>query len=437
MRRGQPDPAWDTTATGLCWQPLSCASALAARSIGRRAFLGMMGGAAIGLGGEAGFVNAEESGSSLAPTSNCITLFLAGDVMAGRGVDQILPSPGDPRLFEPFLRSAIDYVKLTEQKAGRIPRPVEFTDVWGDALDEWARVRPDVRIVNLETAITVSNEADLRKGIHYRMHPKNAAVLSAAGIDCCVLANNHVLDWGQSGLTETLQTLRGLGIQTTGAGRDEAEAAAPIAIDVPYKGRVLVFSWAVASSGVTRDWSARAGYPGINFLANLLPRSVDEVVRSVRQAKRPGDIAVASFHWGGNWGFRIFEDEREFAHRIIDEAGVDIVHGHSSHHVKGIEVYRDRPIIYGSGDLVNDYEGIGGYDKYRSELALMYFPSIDPATGQMKSLVMTPMERRRMSLRRASEEGEMWLRDTLNRESESLGAQVTVGLGGSLNLQLR
>ena len=355
--------------------------------------------------------------------------------MAGRGIDQILPSPGDPRLFEPYHRSAISYVKLTEQKAGRIPRPVDFTYVWGDALDEWARIRPDVRIVNLETAITVCNEVDFRKGIHYRMHPDNAAVLRTADIDCCVLANNHILDWTRNGLVETLRTLHGLGIQTTGAGRDAAEAATPAAIEVPRKGRVLVFSWGVASSGVTRDWSAGAGYPGINFLANLLPRSVDEIARSVRKAKRPGDIAVASFHWGGNWGFRIFEEEREFARRIIDDAGVDVVHGHSSHHVKGIEVYRDRPIIYGSGDLLNDYEGIGGYDDYRSELALMYFPSIDPATGQMKNFLMTPMERRRMRLGRASEEGVRWLRNTLNREAELLGTQVTDGSGGRLSLQ--
>ena len=68
------------------------------------------------------------------------------------------------------------------------------------------------------------------------------------------------------------------------------------------------------------------------------------------------------------------------------EAGIHVVHGHSSHHFKGIEVYRNRPILYGCGDFLNDYEGIGGHRRFRGELALMYFPILDPATGDLLSL---------------------------------------------------
>jgi len=75
---------------------------------------------------------------------------------------------------------------------------------------------------------------------------------------------------------------------------------------------------------------------------------------------------VASIHWGDNWGY-------EIAHNLIDHAGVDIIHGHSSHHAKGIEVWHGKPVIYGCGDFINDYEGIGGNEKYRSDLSLMYF----------------------------------------------------------------
>jgi poly-gamma-glutamate capsule biosynthesis protein CapA/YwtB (metallophosphatase superfamily) len=68
---------------------------------------------------------------------------------------------------------------------------------------------------------------------------------------------------------------------------------------------------------------------------------------------------------------------------LINEAGVDIVHGHSSHHPKGIEVYKNRPILYGCGDFLNDYEGISGYQEYRDDLTLMYFPRMDAASGKL------------------------------------------------------
>ena len=129
-----------------------------------------------------------------------VTLFVAGDVMTGRGLDQILPHPGSPRIFERYSRSALDYVALAEEVNGPIPRAVDFAYIWGDALETFERVTPDVRIINLETSVTTSEDFWPGKGIHYRMHPKNIPCLTAAGIDCCVLSNNHVLDWGRQGL---------------------------------------------------------------------------------------------------------------------------------------------------------------------------------------------------------------------------------------------
>jgi poly-gamma-glutamate synthesis protein (capsule biosynthesis protein) len=133
-----------------------------------------------------------------------VTLFLCGDVTTGRGIDQILPHPGEPQLFETCMRSALGYVELAERASGPISRPVDFAYIWGDALATLERLRPDVRIVNLETAVTVADDAWPGKRIHYRMHPGNLPCLTAAKIDCCVLANNHVMDWGRGGLVETL-----------------------------------------------------------------------------------------------------------------------------------------------------------------------------------------------------------------------------------------
>ncbi len=103
---------------------------------------------------------------------------------------------------------------------------------------------------------------------------------------------------------------------------------------------------------------------------------------------------------------------------------MDVVHGHSSHHAKGIEVYKEKPILYGCGDFINDYEGIHGHEEYRSDLCLMYFVRMDPSTGTLSGLEMTPLQIRRFRLNHASKEDARWLRDTLDRESRKLDTRV-------------
>lgn len=364
-----------------------------------------------------------------------MTLFLCGDVMTARGIDQVLPHPSDPTLHEPYVKSARDYVALAERVNGPIARPVRFDYIWGDALAEWSRVAPDLRIVNLETSVTTRDDWQRGKGIHYRMQPANAPCLTAAGIDCCVLANNHVLDWGYAGLGETLETLRRNRIHTAGAGRDQAEASAPAMLPVAGKGRVLVFAMGAASSGIPADWAAGAGLPGVNLLPDLSQATLHRIAVQMKAAKRPGDVVVASIHWGGNWGYEVPHEHGLFAHGLIDQCGVDVVHGHSSHHPIGIEVYRGRPILYGCGDFLNDYEGIGGHAAYRGDLSLMYFLRVEPETGKLLRLWMAPMQMRRFRLNRASAADSTWLRETLDRESRRLGSRVEPGPDGGLELR--
>jgi len=360
-----------------------------------------------------------------------VTLFLAGDVMTGRGIDQILPRPGDPRLFEPYVSSALEYVALAERENGPLPRPVGFSYIWGDALAELGRMNPDARIVNLETAVTTSGDAWPGKGIHYRMAPANLPCLTSAGLDCCVLANNHVMDWGRAGLAETLATLRAAGLRSAGAGGDAAEAEAPAVIDRPHGGRLLVFGLASETSGVPREWAAGLRRSGVSLLEEMSARSAEAVVRRIAAQRRSGDIVVASVHWGGNWGYDVDSAQRAFARALIDGAEVDVVHGHSSHHPKGIEIYRDRPILYGCGDLINDYEGIEGYEAFRPELSLMYFPTIDADSGRLLEFSLVPMRRRRMRLERAAPEDAAWLRVALGRH----GTRIEPRGDGTLSLR--
>jgi poly-gamma-glutamate synthesis protein (capsule biosynthesis protein) len=363
-------------------------------------------------------------------------LFLCGDVMTGRGVDQILPDPCDPRLHECHVQSAIDYLELAEQSAGPIPRAVDFSYVWGAALEELSHARPDARIINLETSVTHS-DAWLDKGINYRMSPENAACLRAAGVDCCVLANNHVLDWGRAGLVDTLNTLEALGIKTAGAGRDRTEASKPAVLDITGKGRVIIQAFGLPTSGIPRGWAAKEGAPGVNVLSDLSAESVVLVRRQLEGIRRLGDVVVVSFHWGPNWGYAIPESQRRFAHDLIDAADVSIVHGHSSHHAKAIEVYKDRLILYGCGDFLNDYEGIEGREEFRGDLGVMYFASVDSETGDLVELHLTPLQIRRFQPVRAMPEDVAWLQQTLARESRDFGVDVEPTAEGRLVVSWR
>lgn len=365
-----------------------------------------------------------------------LTLFLCGDVMTGRGIDQLLPHPSNPQLHEPYVRNARRYVELGEKINGTLTKPVSFDYIWGDALAKLENMKPDARLINLETSITISDDFWADKGIHYRMHPTHIDCLTAANIDCCALANNHVLDWGYAGLSETLQTLRHARIQTAGAGANLQGAQTPAILDIPAKGRVIVISCGTASSGILSEWAARNGKAGVYLLSDLSRGSVDEIGSIVRQVKQPGDIAIVSIHWGGNWGYHIPQEHIEFAHHLIDFAGVDILHGHSSHHPLGLEVYREKLILYGCGDFLNDYEGIGGHESYRGDLSLMYFVKVAPDTGQLIALEMVPMQIRRFRLNLALEHDAHWLHRTLDEQSRKFNCRIELTTDRTLKLVL-
>jgi len=342
--------------------------------------------------------------------------------MCGRGIDQVLAHPCGPEIYEDYMRSAASYVLLAERANGPIPRCSGSSYVWGAALDQLERMQPDARIINLETAVTRSNDR-ARKGINYRMSPENAECLAAAKIDCCVLANNHVLDWGPAGLLETLTTLQKLDVKATGAGRNDREARAPAVLNLA-KARLLIFSFGSPSSGIPLDWAATSDAPGINLLPDLSGASALEIADQVKAQREPGDLVVVSIHWGSNWGYHIPDQQAILARALIDKAGVSIVHGHSSHHPRAIEIYRDRLILYGCGDFLNDYEGISGYERYRDDLALMYFADLDPASGCLHALKLVPLQIKNFRLSIPPWRDIEWIQQRLDRECQKLGTRV-------------
>eukprot|EP01138_Halocafeteria_seosinensis_P014392 gb/GECG01014693.1/.p1 GENE.gb/GECG01014693.1/~~gb/GECG01014693.1/.p1 ORF type:complete len:371 (+),score=37.84 gb/GECG01014693.1/:1-1113(+) len=354
------------------------------------------------------------------------TLFLCGDVMTGRGVDQILPHSVPKTIYEGFVKDASFYTHLAERKNGTIsPKPVDYSYVWGDSFKVWEEVKPHAKIINLETAVTQHEEPLDGKGIHYRMHPGNVEVLKEAGIDCCVLANNHVLDWKTQGMYDTIDTLNREGIQTVGAGRNQTEAEAPATLRL-HNARCIVIAAGRASSGIPDTWKATNSTPGISFVTSDQRQEVEKISDIVRHHKGKQDYVVYSVHWGGNWGYEIPEEQRAFAHSLIDSAGVDLVFGHSSHHPKAIEVYHNKLILYGAGDFINDYEGIenGGEEQYRGDLTLMYFPELEEGTGNLVRLRMKPVQIKKMCVKEVDEEEFLWIHTRMNREVRKFGHSV-------------
>ncbi|MGV4922825.1 CapA family protein [Streptomyces sp. BHT-5-2] len=356
-------------------------------------------------------------------TAEPVTLALCGDVMLGRGVDQILPFPGDPELREPYVQDARIYVGLAEAVNGSVHRPVAFRYPWGDALAALDAAAPAARVLNLETSVTRHGTFAPGREIHYRMHPANLPCLAAARPDVCVLSNNHVLDFGRDGLAETLRSLAAAGLRTAGAGNDAEAARRPAVVHLPGGHRLLVVALGMPSSGIPRTWAATARHSGVHWADGPSPATAAAVGAQLRARKRIGDLAVVSVHWGSNWGYTVPRAQTACARALID-AGADLVHGHSSHHPRPVELYAGKLILHGCGDFIDDYEGITGYERYRDDLRPLYLPALEPGTGRLRELRIVPFQSHRMRLRHASAEDARWLGALLDRLADGFAPGI-------------
>lgn len=375
-----------------------------------------------------------------APRRSDTTLLLCGDVMTGQGIDPLRP-PDPEHLTARSMVSALDYVHRADATgsapagAEPLPRPVCFAYPWGDALTLLRREQPDLRLVNLEASITARGTPSAMP-VQPRMPPQQLPALAALGVDGVVLANHHVLEWGQEGLDDTLQCLRQAGIAGVGAGHDLAEAEQEGQWLLPGKARVRLFAFAHPSSGVAPDWAAGKGRAGISWLQALDEQAITRLAGRTREGRREGDIVVVSLHWGSHWGYEVSAEQRRFAHALIDEAGVDLVWGHASRHPRPIEVYRGRLILYGVGSFLKDAGGATGHEALRPELAALYLPRL-AADGALAGLRLWPLRVHLFRLKRACASDSQWLAAALGRACRGHGCNLQPQPDGSLRLVWR
>jgi poly-gamma-glutamate capsule biosynthesis protein CapA/YwtB (metallophosphatase superfamily) len=307
-----------------------------------------------------------------------ITLALMGDVMLGRRVAE-----------------ALNYHMGPEEPWGGVMALLDAADL---------------RIINLECAITDNEQPWTRtaKVFHFRTPPSAIETLRTARIDACSLANNHILDFEEQGLLDTLEHLDAAGIRHAGAGRNREEAADPAILTVPPdRHRVAL----LAFTDNEPPFAAGTDRPGTNYLpVSVRPTVLRRLERAVSAVRARGaDTVVFSNHWGPNMVQRPKEIFRRFARAVID-LGVDIYYGHSAHVFHGVEIYRGKPILYDTGDFIDDYAvnrelrndwsflfrvsvAEGRFERLDLIPVKLSYARVDLATGGERELILNRMER--------------------------------------------
>jgi poly-gamma-glutamate capsule biosynthesis protein CapA/YwtB (metallophosphatase superfamily) len=211
----------------------------------------------------------------------------------------------------------------------------------------------DLAYVNLESVVASGGVSGVEKGedgpFYFRGRPEMLAVLSAAGIDVVGLANNHTGDYGPPAIVEELELLEAMNLGFTGAGRNFDEACAPVF----RRARDLTLAF-FAIDSTNRHFAAAKDRPGTCHLDPEDPEAWTRHLTSrIAKARGFADLVLVGVHWGGNYKARPSERTRRLARAIVD-ADADAVLGSSAHLVQGVEIYRGRPILYDTGNLLFD-----------------------------------------------------------------------------------
>ena len=366
--------------------------------------------------------------ASTMSTRNSFTLAFTGDVMLGRLIDQLMPEHVTNKQDERVVKTFIEAHPKFLLKGNYTP-----SSPWGTAL----RLLhcSTLACINLETAVTTAPTPWPNKVFNYRMHPANLGpILHAGGIDYASLANNHTLDFGTEGLTETVQTLQSAKIACAGAGETADDARKPAVLHLPRASepieqgqqRHTVHIYSAADH--PHVWTSVPGFNLFVYTRNTRAQLREMFVGA--ETTKPA-LKVFSVHWGPNYAWRPDARVTSLAHFLVDECGVDIVHGHSSHHVQGVEVYRGKLIIYGCGDFVDDY---ALNREYRNDLGALWRVVVRERSGgglalERLEIFPTRVERFQAHLLDSGDADHGWVSQKIRELSGELGTTVKAELG--------
>jgi poly-gamma-glutamate synthesis protein (capsule biosynthesis protein) len=304
---------------------------------------------------------------------------------------------------------------------GRLVNDAMFEHGWSHP---WGNVTPllwqaDAFLVNLECAITariVRWHDGHYKPFHFRADPGAINSLRFARVDCASIANNHILDFGPDGLLDTIHPLDAAGIAHAGAGRDEHAARAPAVVTTLNGVRIGV----VAFADYPASWAATADSPGLNFMpVSVKPAALARITEAIAEARSLADLVIFSMHWGPNMRSHPTPEFRDFAHSVIG-AGADLFWGHSAHVVQGIELYQGRPILYDTGDFVDDYAVDAAL---RNDLSALFLLEVAPP--HIERIQLVPVRIGHMQVNLATGEHRQWIANRLGKLCREMGTEVT------------
>ncbi|KAJ5200142.1 Capsule synthesis protein CapA [Penicillium cf. griseofulvum] len=359
--------------------------------------------------------------------SKAFTLTFTGDVMLGRLLDQLMPehvsNEHDERIATTFIKAHPTLLA----KGNYTP-----SSPWGTTLP--LLQSSSLACINLETSVTTAPIPWPNKVFNYRMHPANLApILHAGRIDYASLANNHTLDFGTEGLTETVKTLQEAKVAYAGVGETAADACKPAVLHLPRlsepldKDQQRYTVHVYSASDHPRVWASVPGFNLFDYTRDTRARLREMLVDG--EESKPA-LKVFSVHWGPNYAWEPDGRITSLAHFLIDECGVDIVHGHSSHHVQGVEVYHGKLVIYGCGDFVDDY---ALNEEYRNDLGALWRVVVKEKSGgiELEKLEIFPtrVERFRAVLLDYKDADHVWVRRKISELTEEFGTPAREALG--------
>lgn len=272
----------------------------------------------------------------------------------------------------------------------------------------------DAFLVNLECALTSREQMfpGARKAFYFRADPAAVETLTSAGVDLVTLANNHALDAGYDGLTDTLSVLRNHGIRYVGAGERLDEASSAVCWSV--RGASLGI---VAYCDHQRDFAARVDRPGIRFAVLRRSEDVEIISREVASLRENADYGLVALHWQPNWVADVAPWTRRLARDIVD-AGAHVVWGHSPHHFQGVEWMGAAVVLYSTGDLVDDYAVV---PRFRNDRQLLFDVTLGRGVESVRAL---PLALDVGRTRPAGGEDRAWIVRRFTKMCRRLGSRV-------------
>jgi poly-gamma-glutamate synthesis protein (capsule biosynthesis protein) len=285
----------------------------------------------------------------------------------------------------------------------------DFRYPWGNVIAHLKSM--NMNLINLETTFTRSKHA-VSKVFNFKSEPVNVQSLKEANITVANLANNHILDFSEEGMEDTIRFLNKEGIKHVGAGKGIEEAMRPVVIACGDL-RIGILGCTDNEPG----WAAD-GKPGINYVDIENKRQRAQIVRAIKDLKAVCDLCIVSIHWGPNMLERPSADFISFGHEMID-GGADVIHGHSAHIFQGIEIYKSKIVLYDTGDFIDDYRVDTTLRNDRSFLFVLH-------VSEKKSLGLTmmPVLISDCQVNFAEDKDHKWCIRRMQNLSEELGTRI-------------